>query len=142
MTRKIFGGTRTAALAALVVSAAAFAMTAAPAQAMQILEAADHGELAAEISAAGVSRIALGGDRIRRVIRSARRVRGRARSRNRATSICRAVAPAERAGDGIRPRDALHRDRAGLHLPADPDPVGPGLGADPDPQRRRRFGGQ
>ena len=69
MTRKIFGGTRTAALA-LVVSAAALAMTAAPARAMQILEAADHGELAAEISAAGVSRIALAGDRIKRVIRA------------------------------------------------------------------------
>ena len=70
MTRKIFGGTRTAALAALLVSAAALAMTAAPARAMQILEAADHGELAAEVSAAGVSRIALGGDRIKRVIRA------------------------------------------------------------------------
>ena len=70
MTRKIFGGTRTAALAALLVSAAALAMTAPPARAMQILEAADHGELAAEVSAAGVSRIALAGDRIRRVIRA------------------------------------------------------------------------
>ena len=70
MTRKIFGGTRTAALAALLVSAAALAMTAPPARAMQILEAADHGEPAAEVSAAGVSRIALAGDRIRRVIRA------------------------------------------------------------------------
>ena len=41
-----------------------------PAQAMQILEAADHAELAAEISATGVNRIALSHDRIRRVIRS------------------------------------------------------------------------
>ena len=69
MTRTKFKGTRTAALAALLVAAAAFAMTAPPAQAMQILDAADHAELAAEISARDVSRIALGGDRIRRVIR-------------------------------------------------------------------------
>ena len=41
-----------------------------PAQAMQILEAADHAELAAGISATGVNRIALSHDRIRRVIRS------------------------------------------------------------------------
>ena len=70
MTRKKFKGTRTAALAALLAAAAALVMTAAPAQAMQILDAADHAELAAEISARDVSRIALGGDRIRRVIRS------------------------------------------------------------------------
>ena len=43
-----------------------------PAPAMQILEAVDHAELAAEASATGVTRIALAGDRIRRVIRSAR----------------------------------------------------------------------
>ena len=42
----------------------------APAAAMQILEAADHAELAAEISARGVNRIALAGDRIARVVRS------------------------------------------------------------------------
>ena len=41
-----------------------------PAAAMQILDAADHAELAAEISAAGVNRIALAGDRIARVVRS------------------------------------------------------------------------
>ena len=41
-----------------------------PAQAMQILDAADHGELAAEVSATGVNRIALSHDRIRRVIRA------------------------------------------------------------------------
>ena len=69
MTRTILKGTRTALLAALLV-AAALAAAAAPARAMQILEAADHAELAAEISATGVSRIALGGDRIKRVIRS------------------------------------------------------------------------
>ena len=41
-----------------------------PALAMQILDAADHAELAAEISATGVNRIALSHDRIRRVIRA------------------------------------------------------------------------
>ena len=43
---------------------------AAPALAMQILDAADHAELAAEISATEVSRIALAGDRIAKVVRS------------------------------------------------------------------------
>ena len=43
---------------------------AAPAQAMQILDAADHAELAAEISATGVNRIALSHDRIAKVVRS------------------------------------------------------------------------
>ena len=42
----------------------------APAAAMQILEAVDHAELTAEISAGGVNRIALVRDRIARVIRS------------------------------------------------------------------------
>ena len=37
---------------------------------MQVLEAADHAELEAAISATGVSRVALADDRIRRVIRS------------------------------------------------------------------------
>ena len=55
------------ALAALI----AWTGLAPPAAAMQILEAVDHAELAAEISATGVSRIALAADRIRRVIRSA-----------------------------------------------------------------------
>ena len=41
-----------------------------PALAMQILDAADHAELAAEISNANVNRIALAGDRIARVVRS------------------------------------------------------------------------
>ena len=41
-----------------------------PSLAMQILEAADHAELAAEISATGVNRIALHGDRIARVVRA------------------------------------------------------------------------
>ncbi len=41
-----------------------------PAAAMQILEAADHAELAAEISATAVNRIALAGDRIAKVVRA------------------------------------------------------------------------
>ncbi len=41
-----------------------------PVLAMQILEAADHAELAADISATGVNRIALAGDRIARVVRA------------------------------------------------------------------------
>ena len=44
--------------------------TPAPAAAMQIVDAADHAEIAAEISATGVNRIALAGDRIARVVRS------------------------------------------------------------------------
>ena len=42
----------------------------APALAMQILDAADHAELAAEISATGINRIALAGDRIAKVVRA------------------------------------------------------------------------
>ena len=41
-----------------------------PAAAMQILDAADHAELTAEISATGVNRIALAGDRIAKVVRA------------------------------------------------------------------------
>ena len=41
-----------------------------PAAAMQILDAADHAELAAEISATNVNRIALLGDRIAKVVRA------------------------------------------------------------------------
>ncbi len=41
-----------------------------PAAAMQILDAADHAEIAAEISATGVNRIALAGDRIEKVVRA------------------------------------------------------------------------
>jgi len=43
---------------------------AAPASATEVLEAADHAELSAVIAASGVSRIALVGDRIARVVRS------------------------------------------------------------------------
>ena len=42
----------------------------APAVAMQILDAADHAEIAAEISATNVNRIALHGDRIARLVRA------------------------------------------------------------------------
>ena len=65
-------GKRATVLAAAGMLAAHLIYTgaAAPASAMQILDAADHAELAAEISATGVNRIALGHDRIRRVIRS------------------------------------------------------------------------
>ena len=45
-------------------------MAHAPAAAMQILSATDHAELTAEISATSVSRVALAGDRIARVIRA------------------------------------------------------------------------
>ena len=68
MTGRIFGG-RLAAAAA-VAAHLIYMGAAGPASAMQILEAADHGELAAEISATGVNRIALSHDRIRRVIRA------------------------------------------------------------------------
>ena len=58
-----------ALLAAQVFFMAAFAAVP-PAAAMQILDAADHAELAAEISATGVNRIALHGDRVARVVRA------------------------------------------------------------------------
>ena len=54
---------------ALVVSMAC-ALVAAPAAAMQVLDAVDHAELTAVVSATSVSRIALAHDRIARVIRS------------------------------------------------------------------------
>ncbi len=55
----------------LGAAAALAACTAwAPAAAMQLLDAADHGELEAEVSAHDVSRIALLGDRIVRVVRA------------------------------------------------------------------------
>ncbi len=56
-------------LAAGILAAAAIAMPT-PATAMQVLDATDHAELAAEISATGVSRVALAGDRIVRVVRA------------------------------------------------------------------------
>ncbi len=68
MTRKL---TRPkAALLALHVLAAGLLAGTLPATAMQVLDAADHAELSAEISATGVSRVALAGDRIVRVVRA------------------------------------------------------------------------
>ena len=64
----------------------------APAQAMQILDAADHAELAAEISATNVNRIALSGRPDREGGALAGRVRGRAR--------CRVGRPLSQAADG------------------------------------------
>ncbi len=59
-----------ALLLALHLICAAALAAAAPAAAMQILDAADHAELAAEISARAVNRIALAGDRIAKVVRA------------------------------------------------------------------------
>ena len=66
------GRTLRGALAAVSLLAAhpIYMGAATPALAMQILDAADHAELTAEISATGVNRIALEADRIRRVIRA------------------------------------------------------------------------
>ena len=58
------------AAAGMLAAHLIYAAAAGPASAMQILDAADHAELAAEVSATGVNRIALSNDRIRRVIRS------------------------------------------------------------------------
>ncbi len=68
MTRKY--RRRFAPLLAIALGCIAALAAPAPALAMQILDAADHAELAAEISATGVNRIALAGDRIARVVRS------------------------------------------------------------------------
>ena len=57
-------------LAALLFAQLMTLWAAAPAQALQILEAVDHAELSAEVSSTEVSRIALDGDRVARVIRS------------------------------------------------------------------------
>ena len=61
---------RIAVLAAAHLMVMAALTAPSPAVAMQILEAADHAELAAEISAIGVNRIALHGDRIAKVVRA------------------------------------------------------------------------
>ena len=65
-------GLPSGALHALAAGLPAVAAVAMPmsAAAMQVLDAADHAELAAEISATGVSRVALAGDRIVRVVRA------------------------------------------------------------------------
>ena len=57
-------------VALLAVACIAFAALPGPAAAIQILDAADHAELEASVSATGVSRVALVNDRIRRVVRS------------------------------------------------------------------------
>ncbi len=59
-----------AALAVVHLLCAGMAAAPPPAAAMQILDATDHAELAAEISATSVNRIALAGDRIARVVRA------------------------------------------------------------------------
>ena len=56
-------------LAAFLIHMGVLALPA-PASAMQLLEAVDHAELAAQISATDVNRIALIGDRIARVVRA------------------------------------------------------------------------
>ena len=56
--------------AVLVAACVALAVLPEPAAAIQTLEATDHAELEAAVSATGVSRVALADDRIRRVIRS------------------------------------------------------------------------
>ena len=68
MTHTIRRGRFVLLLAAYLVCVGAIA--APPAAAMQILDAAHHAELAAEISATNVNRIALARDRIARVVRS------------------------------------------------------------------------
>ena len=65
-----FGSRPRAALLALHILVMGALAAPVPALAMQILDAADHAELAAEISATSVSRIALAGDRIAKVVRS------------------------------------------------------------------------
>ena len=67
--RRIFRRPRAALLALHILTMGAVAAPV-PALAMQILDAADHGELVAEISATNVNRIALAGDRIAKVVRS------------------------------------------------------------------------
>ncbi len=57
-----------ASIPALLLASVVF-LSPAPAGAMQILDAVDHAEIEAEISDRAVSRIALAGDRIARVIR-------------------------------------------------------------------------
>ena len=60
---------RAALLALHILAIGAFALPL-PAAAMQILDAADHAEIAAKISATDVNRIALAGDRIAKVVRA------------------------------------------------------------------------
>ena len=64
------GGTRGGGIAALGLLLIIYMGSSATAWALQILDASDHAELAAEISATDVNRIALDGDRVSRVIQS------------------------------------------------------------------------
>ena len=66
----IIGSRPRAALLALHILVVGAPAAPVPALAMQILDAADHAELAAEISASGVNRIALSRDRIAKVVRA------------------------------------------------------------------------
>ena len=66
----ITGSRPRAALLALHILVMGALAAPVPVLAMQILDAADHAELAAEISATGVNRVALAGDRIARVVRA------------------------------------------------------------------------
>ena len=115
----------------------------ATAGALQVLEATDHAELAAEISDSDVNRIALDGDRVSRVIQSPGgftvehdSVRGDLYLYPDRAAL-RAADPfggAERfacASTG----DALPGDGTGVHVP--PEPVGgvAGLGADTHSKR-------
>ena len=116
-----------------------------PATAMQILDAADHAELVAEISATGVNRIALMGDRIAKVVRAPD---GFAVEHDAGSGDLylrpagpRAKAPASEA-DPHAPVTLFIGTEKGLHLPADADAGGARLGADPHPQRRCGGGGQ
>ena len=70
MSNKHAGPAGAGPLAAALGVAALIAAAPAPAAAMQILAAADHAELTAEVSGRAVSRIALMDDRIARVIRA------------------------------------------------------------------------
>ena len=63
------GGSFPRVLVRALLLAALLLLSPAPARAMQILDAMDHAELEAEISDRAVSRIALVGDRVARVIR-------------------------------------------------------------------------
>ena len=63
------GGLSSRVLIPALLLAVLFLHAPAPAEAMQILDAVDHAELEAEISDRAVSRIALVGDRVARVIR-------------------------------------------------------------------------
>ena len=126
--------------AALVAACVAAALLPAPAAAIQTLEAADHAELEAAVSATGVSRVALADDRIRRVIRSP----GGFDVEHDAASGDLYLRPLEALDPGTEPRrgvadHAVPRHRAGLHLPPHPDPGRPVLGPGADPERRCGF---